>query len=53
MEIRSSNAYEHLRLSCIIIIVKLLHVNVSAILVVSFRKVSYKGYITKPSGAII
>ena len=49
MEILTSNAYEHLRLYCIINIVNLVYVNVSANLVVIFRKVSYKGYITKPS----
>jgi len=47
MEIKTSNAYEHLRLSYIINIVNLIRVNVSATLVSIFRNFVHKGYITK------
>jgi hypothetical protein len=49
MEIKPTNAYQHLRVSCIINIMNPLHVHVSATLVAIFREVSYKGYVTKTS----
>jgi len=47
MEIKPTNAYQHLKVSYITNILSLLHVHVSATLVAILREVSYKGYITK------
>jgi hypothetical protein len=47
MEMKPINAYKHLKVSYIINILNLLHVRVSATLMVILRDKSDRGYITK------